>query len=328
MHWDLFSLEDDDDLYEDILDNYEKQNKNIRNFITFTSTEIKTDVRESINDIKNETPKTANNIDTPKEEPKEDTITYTGTFYTNNKMVVTNFILLFSSFLIKGIVKAICGIEVSNIVSLVFIAAMLINTFIGVMKIKNKINEDLKESQKDKVKLDPKMNDKDDEELFSTKKEYKGINSIKEELIGLRKQLETQFNTETGEMEIVDQIINQCLNLLDRIKNLQYAFKIILERSEEYSLDEVIETLHQAEDNIGRNIFNISNRLILELNIKGFDKKQINEYLQNNEDIVDGSTELVKEALDYIENKENLDNNIIGIETLTETIQYLKKHLK
>ena len=172
-------------------------------------------------------------------------------------MVVTNFILLFSSFLIKGIVKAIWGIEVSNIVSLVFIAAMLINTFIGVMKIKNKINEDLKESQKDKVKLDPKMNDKDDEELFSTKKEYKGINSIKEELIGLRKQLETQFNTETGEMEIVDQIINQCLNLLDRIKNLQYAFKIILERSEEYSLDEVIETLHQAEDNIGRNIFNI-----------------------------------------------------------------------
>ena len=147
-------------------------------------------------------------------------------------------------------------------------------------------------------------------------------------MIGLRKQLETQFNTETGEMEIVDQIINQCLNLLDRIKNLQYAFKIILERSEEYSLDEVIETLHQAEDNIGRNIFNISNRLILELNIKGFDKKQINEYLQNNEDIVDGSTELVKEALDYIENKENLDNNIIGIETLTETIQYLKKHLK
>ena len=113
--------------------------------------------------------------------------------------------------------------------------------------------------------------------------------------------------------------------MLDKITDLQNVLKMILQRSEEYSLEEVILTIKQAGETIGVNIFNITNRIVLELNIEGFDETQINRYMKNNEDILKECTKLVKESLDYIESKDNLDGNTVGIETLTETIQALKK---
>lgn len=162
---------------------------------------------------------------------------------------------------------------------------------------------------------------------LSTVEKYIGVSDIKEELLNLKRKVSQSYSGEPGEDKIANRIINQCLNLLSRISNLKSALKIILERSEEYSLEEVIDTLKQAEESIGKNIFNITNRIVLELNIEGFDENQINKYLQNNEDILKECTKLVKESLEYIESKDNLESNTIGIETLTETLQSLKKQL-
>lgn len=162
---------------------------------------------------------------------------------------------------------------------------------------------------------------------LSSKEKYIGISDIRNELLTLMKKVSYNFRGEPGEDGIAKKIIQQCLDLLDKISNLNSALKTILERSEEYSLEEVIDTLKQAEESIGRNIFKITNRIVLELNIEGFEENQINRYLKNNEDILSECTKLVKESLEYIESKDNLDNNTIGIETLTETLQSLKKQL-
>lgn len=240
-------------------------------------------------------------------------------------MLRINLILLLLSIALPSLLKHFIGDSGSLLVKGLLIIMMCINLLIyskRELKQWEEIKPDI-DDLKDKIE----NNSQDQKQVLSTKKNYIGIKSIINELNELKHSLKT-FDNEAGEIEKASKIIDQCLALLDRIKSLQYAFKIILQRSEEYSLDEIISTLKQAEDNIGRNIFNITNRLILELNIKGFDTTQIDEYLQNNEDIVDGSTLLVKEALEYIERKENLDDNIIGIETLTTTIQDLKKQLK
>lgn len=240
-------------------------------------------------------------------------------------MLRINLILLLLSIALPSLLKHFIGDSGSLLVKGLLIIMMCINLLVY-SKREIKQWEEIKpniDDLKDKIE----NNSQDQKQVLSTKKNYIGIKSIINELNELKHSLKT-FDNEAGEIEKASKIIDQCLALLDRIKSLQYAFKIILQRSEEYSLDEIISTLKQAEDNIGRNIFNITNRLILELNIKGFDTTQIDEYLQNNEDIVDGSTLLVKEALEYIERKENLDDNIIGIETLTTTIQDLKKQLK
>lgn len=240
-------------------------------------------------------------------------------------MLRINLILLLLSIALPSLLKHFIGDSGSLLVKGLLIIMMCINLLIyskRELKQWEEIKPDI-DDLKDKIE----NNSQDQKQVLSTKKNYIGIKSIINELNELKHSLKT-FDNEAGEIEKASKIIDQCLALLDRIKSLQYAFKIILQRSEEYSLDEIISTLKQAEDNIGRNIFNITNRLILELNIKGFDTTQIDEYLQNNEDIVNGSTLLVKEALEYIERKENLDDNIIGIETLTTTIQDLKKQLK
>ena len=240
-------------------------------------------------------------------------------------MLRINLILLLLSIALPGLLKHFIGDSGSLLVKGLLIIMMCINLLVyskRELKQWEEVKPDINDL-KDKIE----NNNQDQKQVLSTKKNYIGIKSIINELNELKHSLKT-FDNEPDEIKKASKIIDQCLALLDRIKSLQYAFKIILQRSEEYSLDEIISTLKQAEDNIGRNIFNITNRLILELNIKGFDTTQINEYLQNNEDIVDGSTLLVKEALEYIERKENLDDNIIGIETLTITIQDLKKQLK
>ena len=160
-----------------------------------------------------------------------------------------------------------------------------------------------------------------------TKEKYIGISEIKKDLNSLKLKVSKDFKGEPGEDTIAKNIIQQCLDLLKRIESLQSALRMILSRSEEYSLEEVINTLKQAEENIGKNIFKVTNRIVLELNIEGFDKKQIDKYLQNNEDILTECTKLVKESLEYIESKDSLEDNTIGIETLTETLQSLKKQL-
>lgn len=160
-----------------------------------------------------------------------------------------------------------------------------------------------------------------------TKEKYIGISEIKKDLNSLKLKVSKDFKGEPGEDTIAKNIINQCLDLLKRIESLQSALKMILSRSEEYSLEEVINTLKHAEENIGKNIFKVTNRIVLELNVEGFDKGQIDKYLQNNEDILTECTKLVKESLEYIESKDSLEDNTIGIETLTETLQSLKKQL-
>lgn len=246
-------------------------------------------------------------------------------------MLKINLMLLLLSIALPSLLKHFIGDSGALLVKGLLVIMMCINLLVNSKRelkqweeTKSNIN-DLKDKMENNNNNN--NNDQDQKQVPSTKKNYIGIKSIINELNELKHSLKT-FDNEPDEIKKASKIIDQCLALLDRIKSLQYAFKIILQRSEEYSLDEIISTLKQAEDNIGRNIFNITNRLILELNIKGFDTTQINEYLQNNEDIVDGSTLLVKEALEYIERKENLDDNIIGIETLTTTIQDLKKQLK
>lgn len=170
-------------------------------------------------------------------------------------------------------------------------------------------------------------NDSNNKIELLTKEKYIGISEIKKDLNSLKLKVSKDFKGEPGEDIIAKDIINQCLDLLKRIESLQSALRMILSRSEEYSLEEVINTLKHAEENIGKNIFKVTNRIVLELNVEGFDKGQIDKYLQNNEDILTECTKLVKESLEYIESKDSLEDNTIGIETLTETLQSLKKQL-
>lgn len=178
--------------------------------------------------------------------------------------------------------------------------------------IKTYVKSKLKESD-NKGKLEQK-------EVYKTKDKYKGIENTKQELYNL---FATIKDNEEGKK--AKKIISGCLDLLKRASDLQEALNIILQRCEEYSLEEVVLTMKEAGEKIGTNIFKITNRLVLELNIEGFDETKINKYMENNEEILTQCTTLVKEALDYIESKDNLNDNTIGIETLTETIQSLKK---
>lgn len=178
-----------------------------------------------------------------------------------------------------------------------------------------------------KLEKQEEENDSNNKIELLTKEKYIGISEIKKDLNSLKLKVSKDFKGELGEDIIAKDIINQCLDLLKRIESLQSALRMILSRSEEYSLEEVINTLKHAEENIGKNIFKVTNRIVLELNVEGFDKGQIDKYLQNNEDILTECTKLVKESLEYIESKDSLEDNTIGIETLTETLQSLKKQL-
>lgn len=178
-----------------------------------------------------------------------------------------------------------------------------------------------------KLEKQEEENDSNNKIELLTKEKYIGISEIKKDLNSLKLKVSKDFKGEPGEDIIAKDIINQCLDLLKRIESLQSALRMILSRSEEYSLEEVINTLKHAEENIGKNIFKVTNRIVLELNVEGFDKGQIDKYLQNNEDILTECTKLVKESLEYIESKDSLEDNTIGIETLTETLQSLKKQL-
>lgn len=178
-----------------------------------------------------------------------------------------------------------------------------------------------------KLEKQEEENDSNNKIELLTKEKYIGISKIKKDLNSLKLKVSKDFKGEPGEDIIAKDIINQCLDLLKRIESLQSALRMILSRSEEYSLEEVINTLKHAEENIGKNIFKVTNRIVLELNVEGFDKGQIDKYLQNNEDILTECTKLVKESLEYIESKDSLEDNTIGIETLTETLQSLKKQL-
>lgn len=178
-----------------------------------------------------------------------------------------------------------------------------------------------------KLEKQEEENDSNNKIELLTKEKYIGISEIKKDLNSLKLKVSKDFKGEPGEDIIAKDIINQCLDLLKRIESLQSALRMILSRSEEYSLEEVINTLKHVEENIGKNIFKVTNRIVLELNVEGFDKGQIDKYLQNNEDILTECTKLVKESLEYIESKDSLEDNTIGIETLTETLQSLKKQL-
>ena len=159
-----------------------------------------------------------------------------------------------------------------------------------------------------------------EKEVYATKQKYTNIIDMNKELVKLYKSLPD----DDEETIIARKILDACNNNIKSIARLQDSLNIILQRSEEYSLEEVINTINQAEETIGKNIFKITNRIVLELGVDGFDRTQIDKYLKNNIDILAESTKLVKEALAYIESKDDLDSNTIGIESLTETLQKLK----
>lgn len=119
-------------------------------------------------------------------------------------------------------------------------------------------------------------------------------------------------------------VIDECIELIHKMKDLQNILNVFIEGNQEYSLEEVITVINQASEKVNQNILKIVNRIALELTIDGFDMEKINFYIENNNKIIEESSKLIKESLDYMEGKENIDKNTLGIETLRETIQSLK----
>ncbi|WP_299995528.1 hypothetical protein [uncultured Clostridium sp.] len=303
MHWDLFGMDLDNDTLEEI---------------AFSEDEVKETKREDF--------KSGLNEDGPedlREAQKE----------SKDSLILISKINMARCFLIMALFGfARLGISIFNNSMIIALGAHFVRilsfiTILGsilpsILIIKYSFN--ILKNTKEIKEIDNEPEEK--LELLS-KKEYIGISDVKKDLLALKNKVSYNFQGEKGEDIIAKKIIDQCLSLLKKIENLQSALKVILSRSEEYSLEEVINTLKHAEENIGKNIFKITNRILLELNVEGFDKGKIDLYLQNNEDIVNESTKLVKESLEYIENKDNLEDNTVGIETLTETIQSLKNQL-
>lgn len=306
MHWNLFGIDLDDEELKELAFGDEAM-KRIKSY------EEEKEFKEGLDDDGPE------NLKEAKAESKEDLILI-------NKIKIAKCFLISSSFFGLRLLSSIfnnsmiiaLGASFTRILSLLLGILGLV-PFLFIMKYSIDILKsfrEISELEKEDSKID-----------LLTRENYIGISEIKKDLNSLKLKVNKDFKGEPGEDTIAKNIIQQCLDLLKRIESLQSALKMILSRSEEYSLEEVINTLKQAEENIGKNIFKITNRIVLELNVEGFDKRQIDKYLQNNEDILIECTKLVKESLEYIESKDSLEDNTIGIETLTETLQSLKKQL-
>ena len=147
----------------------------------------------------------------------------------------------------------------------------------------------------------------------------KESSNIKQDLIEIKKCLPK--NDEGNKSK---EIIDKCLKNLNKMDDLQNLLGLFIEGNEEYSLEEVILTIKEANEKVNQNILKIMNRISLELTIEGFDTEKIDLYIDNNDKIINESSKLIKESLDYMESKDIIENNTVGIETLRKTIQSLK----
>ena len=147
----------------------------------------------------------------------------------------------------------------------------------------------------------------------------------KEDLMSKLSDLLNNWEDADGEEGMSYPYIQRAKKQLEKLDNIYTALSLLVDNNEESSLSEVFNVIKATEEQIVKNIVSMINHIKVELSIDGYDRTNIESYLNDNDILIQECSKLLKASLLYMDGKAGASGIQEYIESMVETLNKLKK---